>query len=113
MPKQDHSHPRSRRKGPWFGRQFSQSGPRKNKRPFNASFTNLMSKKFTAHIKKEDCISFFNLCASLPEHLRKTKFERQTQKKYTTIRADEIHNDTEVHRKQPWINHGRVREHLL
>jgi hypothetical protein len=54
---------------------------------------NLMSEKFTAHIKKEDCISFFNLCASLPEHLRKTEFERQTQKKYATIRADEIHNE--------------------
>ena len=41
----------------------------------------------------EDCISFFNLCASLPPFLLKSEFERQTQNQYTTTRADEIHNE--------------------
>ena len=52
-----------------------------------------MKEKFTAHISKEDCVSFFNLCASLPSYLLKSEFERQTQNQYATIRADEIHNE--------------------
>ena len=51
-----------------------------------------MEGKFTAHISKEDCISFFNLCASLPLFWLKSEFERQTQNQYAT-RADEIHNE--------------------
>ena len=51
-----------------------------------------MKEKFTAHISKEDCVSFFNLCASLPSFLLKPEFERQTQNQYATIRAEEIHN---------------------
>ena len=50
----------------------------KRKRPFSGSVTSLMEEKFTAHIKKEDCISFFNLCASLPSFILKSEFERQT-----------------------------------
>ena len=50
-----------------------------------------MEEKFTAHIKKEDCISFFNLCASLPSFMLKSEFERQTLNKYAT-RDEEIHN---------------------
>ena len=42
-------------------------------------------KKITTHISKEDCVSFFNLCASLPLFLLKSKFKRQT-------RDEEIHN---------------------
>ena len=64
----------------------------KRKRSFSGSVTNLIE-KFTAHISKEDCVSFFNLCASLPLFLLKSKFERQTQNQYATIRADEIHNE--------------------
>ena len=52
-----------------------------------------MKEKFTAHISKEDCVSFFNLYASLPQCLLKSEFERQTQNQYATIRADEIHNE--------------------
>ena len=52
-----------------------------------------MEGKFTAHISKEDCISFFNLFASLPPFLLKSEFERQTQNQYATTRADEIHNE--------------------
>ena len=52
-----------------------------------------MKEKFTAHISKEDCVSFFNLCASLPPCLLKFEFERQTKYQYATIRADEIHNE--------------------
>ena len=51
-----------------------------------------MKEKFTAHISKEDCVSFFNLCASLPSFMLKSKFERQTQNKYATTRDEEIHN---------------------
>ena len=51
-----------------------------------------MKEKFTAHISKEDCVSFFNLCASLPSYLLKSEFERQTQNKYATTRDEEIHN---------------------
>ena len=51
-----------------------------------------MEEKLTAHIKKEDCISFFNLCASLPSFMLKSEFERQTQNKYATTRDEEIHN---------------------
>ena len=51
-----------------------------------------MKEKFTAHILKEDCVSFFNLCASLPQCLLNSEFERQTQNKYATIRDEEIHN---------------------
>ena len=51
-----------------------------------------MEEKFTAHVKKEDCISFFNLCASLPSFMLKSEFERQTQNKYATTRDEEIHN---------------------
>jgi len=64
----------------------------KRKRPFSGSVTNLMKEKFTAHISKEDCVSFFNLCASLPLVLLKSEFERQTQNKYATTRDEEIHN---------------------
>ena len=52
-----------------------------------------MEGKFTAHISKEDCISFFNLCALLPSFLLKSEFRRQTQNQYATTRADEIHNE--------------------
>ena len=52
-----------------------------------------MEGKFTAHISKKDCVSFFNLYASLPLCLLKSKFERQTHNQYATIRADEIHNE--------------------
>ena len=52
-----------------------------------------MEWKFTAHISKEDCISFFNLCASLPLFLLKSEFKRQTQNQYAIIRAEEIHNE--------------------
>ena len=52
-----------------------------------------MEGKFIAHISKEDCVSFFNLCASLPLFLLKSEFERQTQNQYATTRADEIHNE--------------------
>ena len=52
-----------------------------------------MKEKFTAHISKEDYVSFFNLRASLPQCLLKSEFERQTQNKYATIRAEEIHNE--------------------
>jgi hypothetical protein len=65
---------------------------KKTKGHSEAAFTNLMEAKFTANVSKEDCVSFFNLCASLPKQLRKTKFERQTQKKYATTIADEIYN---------------------
>ena len=51
-----------------------------------------MKEKFTAHILKEDCVSFFNLCASLPPFLLKSEFKRQTQNKYATTRDEEIHN---------------------
>jgi len=51
-----------------------------------------MKEKFIAHISKEDCVSFFNLCASLPQCLLKFEFERQTQNKYSTTRDKEIHN---------------------
>ena len=51
-----------------------------------------MKEKFTAHISKEDCVSFINLCASLPSFLLKSEFERQTQNKYATTRDEEIHN---------------------
>ena len=51
-----------------------------------------MEEKFIAHIKKEDCISFFSLCASLPSFMLKSEFERQTQNKYATTRDEEIHN---------------------
>ena len=51
-----------------------------------------MKQKFIAHISKEDCVSFFNLCASLPSYLLKSEFERQTQNKYATTRDEEIHN---------------------
>ena len=51
-----------------------------------------MKEKFTTHISKEDCVSFFNLCASLPLFLLKSEFERQTQNKYATTRDEEIHN---------------------
>ena len=64
----------------------------KNKRSFSGSVTNLMKEKFTAHISKEDYVSFFNLCASLPSYMLKSEFERQTQNKYTTTRDEEIHN---------------------
>jgi len=50
----------------------------KRKRSFSGSVTTLMKEKFTAHISKEDCVSFFNLCASLPSFLLKSKFKRQT-----------------------------------
>ena len=66
---------------------------KKEKRSFSGSVTNLMEGKFTAHISKEDCISFFNLCTSLPPFLLKSEFERQTQNQYATTRADEIHNE--------------------
>ena len=65
----------------------------KRKRAFSGSVTNLIEEKITAHISKEDYISFFNLCASLPPRLLKSEFERQTQNQYATIRADEIHNE--------------------
>ena len=52
-----------------------------------------MKEKITAHISKEDCVSFFNLCASLPQCLLKSEFKRQTRNKYATIRAKEIHNE--------------------
>jgi hypothetical protein len=52
-----------------------------------------MEAKFIANISKEDCVSFFNLCALPPQKLRKTEFERQTQKKYATTIADKIHNE--------------------
>ena len=51
-----------------------------------------MKEKFTAHISKEDCVSFFNLCASLSQCLLKSEFERQTQNKYATTKDEEIHN---------------------
>ena len=51
-----------------------------------------MKEKFTTHILKEDCVSFFNLCASLPLYLLKSEFKRQTQNKYATTRDEEIHN---------------------
>ena len=51
-----------------------------------------MKEKFTAHISKEGCVSFFNLCASLPPFLLKSEFERQTQNKYATTGDEEIHN---------------------
>ena len=51
-----------------------------------------MEEKFTAHVKKEDCISFFNPCASLPSFMLKSEFERQTQNKYDTTRDEKIHN---------------------
>ena len=57
-----------------------------------AALPPLMKDKFTAHISKEDCVSFFNLCASLPSFLLKSEFERQTQNKYATTRDKEIHN---------------------
>ena len=63
------------------------------KRSFSGSVTNLIEEKFTAHISKEDCVNFFNLCASLPQCLLKSEFERQTHNKYATIRAEEIHNE--------------------
>jgi len=65
----------------------------KRKRPFSGSVTTLMKEKFTTHISKEDCVSFFNLCASLPSFLLKSEFERQTHNQYATTRADEIHNE--------------------
>ena len=65
----------------------------KRKRPFSGNATNLIEEKFTAHILKEDCVSFFNLYASLPQCLLKSEFERQTQNQYATIRAEEIHNE--------------------
>ena len=40
-----------------------------------------------------DCVSFFNLCASLPPCLLKSKFKRQTQNQYATTRAKEVHNE--------------------
>jgi predicted Holliday junction resolvase-like endonuclease len=52
-----------------------------------------MKTKSPLDISQEDHTSFFNLCAKLPESLRKTEFERQTQEKYTTTRADKIHNE--------------------
>ena len=52
-----------------------------------------MEGEFTAHISKEDCIRFFNLCTSLPPFLLKSEFESQTQNQYATTRADEIHNE--------------------
>ena len=63
------------------------------KRSFSGSVTNLIEERFIACILKEDCVSFFNLCASLPSCLLKSEFERQTQNQYATIRADEIHNE--------------------
>ena len=66
---------------------------KKRKRSLSGSVTNLMKEKFTAHISKEDYVSFFNLCASLPLFLLKSEFERQTQNQYATTRADEIHNE--------------------
>ena len=51
-----------------------------------------MKEKFTAHISKEDYVSFFNLCASLPSFLLKSEYKRQTQNKYATTRDEEIHN---------------------
>ena len=51
-----------------------------------------MKENFTAHISNEDCVSFFNLGASLPPFLLKSDFERQTQNKYATTRDKEIHN---------------------
>ena len=51
-----------------------------------------MKEKCTAHISKEDYVSFFNLCASLPSYLLKFEFERQTHNKYATTRDEEIHN---------------------
>ena len=66
---------------------------KKQKRPFSGSVTTLMKEKFTIHISKEDCVSFFNLYASLPQCLLKSEFKRQTQNQYATIRAEEIHNE--------------------
>ena len=51
-----------------------------------------MKEKFTAHISKENCVSFFNLYASLPMCLLKSEFKRQAQNQYATTRAEEIHN---------------------
>ena len=65
----------------------------KRKRSFSGSVATLMKEKFIAHISKEDCVSFFNLCASLPLFLLKSEFERQTQNQYATTRAEEVHNE--------------------
>ena len=51
-----------------------------------------MEEKFTAHISKEDCISFFTLCLTASVFVE-AEFERQTQNQYATTRADEIHNE--------------------
>ena len=48
-------------------------------------------KIYSTHL--EGRFSFFNLCASLPPFLLKSEFERQTQNRYATTRADEIHNE--------------------
>ena len=77
-----------------------------------------MEEKFTAHIKKEDCISFFNLCASLPSFMLKSEFERQTENKYATTRDEEIHNKDlrNIHKyieDNPGLTMEEGRDHLL
>jgi hypothetical protein len=52
-----------------------------------------MSTPPTLVINPKDCISFFNLCASLPVQFKKIEFESETQKKYAITIADEIHKD--------------------
>jgi hypothetical protein len=46
-----------------------------------------MAQKFTTNINKDDCIRFFNLCASLPKWRVQSEFKRQTEK------AEEIHHE--------------------
>ena len=65
----------------------------KRKRSFSGSVTNLMEGKFTAHISKKNCISFFDLYTSLPPFLLKSELEKQTQNQYATTRANKIHNE--------------------
>jgi hypothetical protein len=46
-----------------------------------------MAQKFIANMNTDDCIRFFNLCASLPKWRVQSEFKRQTEK------AEEVHHE--------------------
>ena len=77
-----------------------------------------MKEKFTAHILKEDCVSFFNLCVSLTSFFVEVRIQKANTEsvRYNKSRWNtqwRFKEDTEVRRRQPRINHGRGRDHLL
>jgi hypothetical protein len=46
-----------------------------------------MAQKFTANTNTNGCITFFNLCVSLPKWRVQSKLKRQTEK------AEEVHHE--------------------